>query len=241
MGHSARTRGAPVPVPAPPPLPRPCPAPIADLRFRALMPRGQWDGLPEATRRRFGRRLGPGEAIVYRGITEHTRMNAAGKLLARLARLIGAPLPLPGLTDGGAAVVTVTEAADGAGGGQFWTRQYARAHRFPQVVHSAKGFGGPTGLEEVVGGGVGMALTIRARGGVLLFEDAGYFVRALGRRLPLPRAVLPRLTVGHEDLAATHGEGFAFTLSLTHPLCGTLMDQRCVFTETRRAARGDQA
>ena len=234
MGHPARTWTEP----ATTLLLAPQQAPVADLRFRALMPRGQWDALPAATRRRFGRRLGPGEAIVYRGVTERTRTNVVGRLLARAGRLIGAPLPLPGVADGGAAVVTVTEAE----GGQFWTRQYARAGRFPQIVHSAKGFGGPTGLEEVVGGGVGMALTIRARGGVLLFEEAGYFVRLRGRRVPLPRAVLPRLTVGHEDLAPTHGEGaFAFTLTLTHPLCGTLMDQRCVFTETCRAAQGDQA
>lgn len=231
MGHPVRVQTAP----APQPTPRA--ASIADLRFRALMPSGEWDALPEGTRRRFGRRLGRGEAIVYRGVTERTRMSFAGRLLARLARLIGAPLPLPGITDGGAAVVTVTE----ADAGQFWTRQYARAGRFPQVVHSAKGFGGPTGLEETVGGGVGMALTIRAADGVLLFEDAGYFVRALGRRVPLPRALLPRLTVGHEDLTATRGQGFAFTLTLTHPLCGMLIDQRCVFTETARAAKGDQA
>ena len=213
--------------------PRP-PADLLDLRFRRLMGEAAWAALPDDTRRRFGRRLHPGEAVDYRGVTEATRTNAPGRLLTQLSRLIGAPLPLPGIADGGAAVVTVTEAAEGHG--QFWTRQYARADGFPQVVHSAKGFGGRTGLEEVVGGGLGMALTLRAADGVLLFESDGFFVRAGGRRLPLPRALTPRLTVGHEDLG---GGAFAFAMDLTHPLFGTLMTQRCRFTETARAREGD--
>lgn len=244
-------RGGPVVRAAPPAAP---PTSLADLRFRALLPPGAWDTLPVATRRRFGRRLGPGEAIVYRGRTERTRMTVWGRTLATLARLVGAPLPLPGVAEGGAAVVTVTEAAGGAG--QFWTRQYARRSGFPQIVHSAKRFAGPTGIEEQVGGGIGMALRIGAEDGVLTFRSAGYFVRIGERRVPLPTRLLPQLIVGHEDLGGEGpggegpgGEGpdnegpgaFAFTLRLTHPVLGTLIDQRCAFTETARAAEGDTA
>ncbi len=84
-------------------------------------------------------------------------MSFAGWLLAHAARLIGGPLPLS--RDAHTpSVVTVTE--DVAAKGQHWTRLYARKRGFPQVVHSSKRFQGPTGLEEYVGCGVGMALTI---------------------------------------------------------------------------------
>ena len=49
-----------------------------------------------------------------------------------------------------------------------------------------KRFAGPTGLEEYVGCGVGMALTVYARDGALIFRSKDYFVQLLGRRLCLP-------------------------------------------------------
>ena len=88
--------------------------------------------------------------------------------------------------------MTVTE--DAASGGQIWTGICARRSGFPQVIHSAKRFAGPTGLEEYVGCGVGMALTHRGRAQALIFRSAGYFLQ-LGRlRLPLPRMAHARRT-----------------------------------------------
>ena len=81
----------------------------------------------------------------------------AGWWLAQLARLIGGPLPT-GTRKPVPMIVTVTE--DVASGGQIWTRICARSNGFPQVIHSAKRFIGPTGLEEYIGCGIGMALRL---------------------------------------------------------------------------------
>ena len=130
---------------------------LGDLRFRALLPESDWLALPHTIRRRFTKRLSGGNTTVYVGEVIETRMSAAGWLLAQAARLNGGPLPVSRDVHV-PSVVTVTE--DVATNGQHWTRLYARRRGFPQVVHSSKRFAGPTGLEEYVGCGVGMALTI---------------------------------------------------------------------------------
>ena len=198
---------------------------LADLRFRALLPAPDWAGLPVAVRRRFSKRLQAGATVVYRGEVVAVEAHPMGRLLAQIARLIGAPLPL--VFQPGASVVTVTE--DGLGQGQVWSRMYVRANGFPQVIHSAKRFSGPTGLEEHVGGGVGMALTVAAQDEALVFRSAFYFVSLFGFRLRLPRWAEPgALTVVHRDL----GQGrFAFTLSLDHPLFGRLIGQEAIFRD----------
>lgn len=203
----------------------PLPADLADLRFRALLPAEAWIGLPLAVRRRFTKRLGAGAAVTYCGRVTAVRANVAGRLLAGAARLIGGPLPL--VFEPGDAVVTVTE--DHVGHGQVWTRLYARRRGFPQVIHSAKRFAGPTGLEEHVGAGVGMALTVTAEDAALVFRSAFYFIAVAGLRLRLPRWAEPgRLAVVHRDL----GEGrFAFVLTLDHPGLGRLIGQDAVFRD----------
>lgn len=198
---------------------------LADLRFRALLPTEDWAALPPAVRRRFSKRMKGGATVVYRGEVVAVQAHPMGRLLAQAARLIGAPLPL--VFQPGAAVVAVTE--DAVGQGQVWSRMYVRADRFPQVIHSAKRFAGPTGLEEHVGGGVGMALTVAVEEGALVFRSAFYFATVLGLRLRLPRWAEPgALTIIHRDL----GQGrFAFTLALDHPWLGRLLGQDAVFRD----------
>ena len=222
------------------PVRRECPAvrdiiapPPCDLRFRRLLGTPAWERLPEAVRRRFGTHQGQGCSATFAGQVVHCRMALPGWLLAQACRLIGAPLPLDRAA-GMAALVSVTE--DAVGGGQVWTRVYARPGGFPQVIHSAKRFAGPTGLEEYLGGGFGIALTTAAITGGIRFSSDHYFLR-LGRlrqngvslRLRLPRWLAPgRLMIDHCDL----GDGaFDFTLLLRHPLLGDLIHQHCRFRD----------
>ena len=198
---------------------------LADLRFRALLPAEAWSNLPLAVRHRFSKRMTGGTTVTYCGAFPEVHANVAGRMLALAARLIGGPLPL--VFEPGASVVTVTE--DAVGQGQVWTRLYARRSGFPQVIHSAKRFAGPTGLEEHVGAGVGMALNVAVESEALVFRSAFYFVTVLGLRLRLPRWAEPgRLTIVHRDL----GEGaFAFTLALDHPWLGRLIGQNAIFKD----------
>jgi hypothetical protein len=218
---------------------------LGDLRFRALLSEADWFALPAPIRKRFSKRLRGGDTVVYVGEVIETRMNLAGWLLAQAARLIGGPLPVSRDTHV-PSVVTVTE--DVATNGQHWTRLYARRRGFPQVVHSSKRFAGPTGLEEYVGFGVGMALTIHVEAvhvpekceavfreghapinNALVFRAAHYFLQ-LGRlRLRLPAWLTPgALSVTHAEL----GDGrFLFRLVIAHSRLGRLICQTAAFKE----------
>jgi len=199
---------------------------LGDLRFRALLADDDWAALPLPVRRRFSKRLAGGRTVVYAGEVLETRMSGLGWCLAQMARLIGGPLPtsrdvnMP-------SVVTVTE--DMASGGQIWTRLYARRSGFPQIIHSAKRFAGPTGIEEYLGRGFGMALRIGVRNGALVFRSENYFLEVFGRRFWLPRWLSPGImTVVHTE----RGDGrFEFALDVSHPRFGTLIHQRAAFRE----------
>lgn len=197
-----------------------------DDRFRRLFFAHEWDGLAPAIQRRFSKRLTGVTVAAYRGRIVSTRLSRAGWLLAQLCRAIGAPLPLR--RDGAVpAVVVVSE--DAATGGQRWTRIYHRRHGNPQVINSAKAFAGPTGLEEHIGGGIGMALRVVAAKDRIVFTSDHYFFRAGRARLRLPRWCAPGTTVvTHRDL----GNGrFAFDLELRHALLGTLVHQHAIFSD----------
>lgn len=194
--------------------------PLYDTRFRRLVGEAGWAALPDAVRKRFSKRLAQPYLSLYAGVIEEIRFSRLGWLLAQMCRLMGAPLPLH-RDSGTAATVSVSE--DGAGGGQCWTRVYTRARGFPQVIHSAKRFAGPTGLEEYLGKGLGMALCVVAVDGGLEFRSDHYFIVFGHRHLRLPHWIGPgRTVVRHID----RGEGnFEFSLSLVHPLFGELVHQ----------------
>lgn len=199
---------------------------LLDPRFRRLLSEADWTRLPMAVRRRFTKRLGPGESAVYVGRVVETRMSRIGWALAQLARLVGGPLPTRRQA-GVASVVSVTE--DVSGGGQVWTRLYAGRSGFPQMIHSAKRFAGPTGLEEHVGAGLGMCLRIGVEGDALVFRSERYFWGAFGLRLTLPAWLTPgALTVAH---AARPDGGFRFVLEIRHPRLGLLIRQDAVFRD----------
>ena len=197
-----------------------------DERFRRLVPPSAWDALPADVRRRFAKRLAGQAVAVYSGEVVWTRLSRAGWLLAQLCRLIGAPLPL-GASGPAPAAVAVSE--DRRSGGQVWTRLYGRSSGHPQVIHSAKRFAGPTGLEEHIGRGFGMALTVRAEADALIFTSDHYFWQAGRLRLRLPRWLSPGETVvTHQHL----GRGrFAFDLKVMHPLLGEQVNQHGLFRD----------
>ena len=198
-----------------------------DNRFSRLVGRDVWQDLCPAVRKRFGKRLNGGASVTYQGRVVAMGMNWAGRILSNTARLIGAPLPYDLSSVGQPAVVTVTE--DIARDGQFWIRQYGRKSGFPQVVHSSKRFAGPTGLEEYIGYGIGMALKVSVEQSALLFKSDHYFLQIFGRRIRIPRALSPgALVIGHHDM----GNGqFRFSLDLRHRLFGQMIYQDAIFND----------
>ncbi len=204
---------------------------VPDDRFRRLLNKADWKALPERVRRRFSVKARNGQSILFRGETTELKISLVGALLAQLARVIGAPLPLDKKSEERPAMVAVTDDPDADG--QIWTRIYARGAGFPQAVNSAKRFSGPTGLEEHVGGGVSMSLKLYVRDGALFFQSVDYFLTVLGFRFRLPPAATPgRMVIGHHDL----GEGvFAFTLTLTHAWFGVLIAQTTIFHDMKEA------
>lgn len=191
----------------------------------ARLLKDRWLFLPPATRSRFLCRIAAGACVNYVGEVAECRMSWSGWLLAQAARLIGGPLPISADT-GVSASVSVT--ADAESESQYWTRQYGRRRGFPQVIHSAKRFAGPTGLEEYLGLGLGIALRLDERAGTLLFLSDHYFLKIGFLRLRIPEAILGRLVIAHTDLGAGR---FAFTLDLAHPLLGELIHQTAIFAD----------
>ena len=195
-------------------------------QFARLLPPGHWNALPAAVRRRFERKATASAAITYAGEVVECRMTLAGWLLAQAARLIGAPLPL-GRDTGVPATVCIIE--DRAGHGQYWSRNYGRAEGFPQVIQSAKRFAGPTGLEEYLGHGIGIALRLAIEDGALLFVGDHYFLRIAGLRLRWPDWLAPgKLVIRHQDMG---GGRFVFALDLAHPWFGDLIHQLALFAD----------
>jgi len=185
-----------------------------------------WMQLPAPIHRRFSRHLADGQRIVYLGEVAATHMTIVGRLVAQLARFVGAPLPLEA---SGRVPVTVIVTGSERLCGQIWTRIYERARGFPQVIQSVKRFGGATGLQEIVARGVGMRLKLGVRDRALVFRSAGYFVRCLGVQVSLPSWLTPGvIEVVHREESSGQ---FSFSLSVTHSLAGHVIDQIAFFRE----------
>ena len=198
-----------------------------DDRFEKLLGKKAWMKLPAPIRKRFGKRFQQGQSVAYQGVVTDMKMSKAGWLFAQVARIIGAPLPYDKNSVDQPAVVIVTE--DAQTSGQFWIRQYGRAKGFPQVVHSSKRFAGPTGLEEYIGYGIGMALKLEATAHALFFKSDHYFLQAFGRRFSLPNWLVPLdLKIGHHELG---DHRFAFTLELKSKHLGNMINQDAVFMD----------
>lgn len=203
--------------------------PAEDARFRRLLTSAAWARLPRPVRRRFTHALAPAETLIYAGEVAWTRLTALGRVYGQLARLVGAPLPLAPSGRVAAAVV-VTE--DERAGGQVWTRIYARPGRFAQVIQSTKRFAGPTGLEECVGAGVGMRLALAVENRALIFRSRGYFLRIAGRTFGIPAWLTPGIV---EVVHREERDGrFSFTLTVTHPRFGRIVEQVAFFSDSVR-------
>jgi hypothetical protein len=177
-------------------------------------------------RRRFERRLAPGESAIFVGEVAETRCTPVGWLWAQLARLAGAPLPLKVLAHT-AAVVVVT--ADAVGDAQLWTRIYHEPGRLPQVIRSIKSFTGPTGLEERVGAGIAMSLRVSEEQRALVFRSSCYRWRWGRWSVRIPAALTPGdIVVHHREERAGR---FSFTLSVVHPWFGCILHQVAFFRD----------
>jgi Domain of unknown function (DUF4166) len=185
-----------------------------------------WRQLPAAIRARFERALAPNESAAFIGEVASTRLTVIGRLWAQAARLIGAPLPLKAI-ERTAAAVLVTE--DSLTDTQLWTRIYHEAGALPQVIRSMKSFAGPTGLEECVRAGIGMALAVTVEQRALVFRSTEYFWRCGTLRWRIPDALTPgRIAVIHREERAGR---FSFTLVVTHPWFGETIRQVAFFRD----------
>ena len=194
--------------------------------FHRLLGDAAWQRLPRPVRLRFDRILAPGESAAFIGEVACTTMTNVGWLWSQIARLMGAPLPLKRLSRTPAAVL-VTE--DPASNTQLWTRIYHEPGQLPQVIRSMKRFDGPSGLEECVGAGIGMMLTVTVEHRCLVFRSEDYFWRVRQLRLRIPRMLTPgRIEVIHREERAGQ---FSFTLNVDHPWFGRIIRQVAFFRD----------
>ena len=204
--------------------------PAARSMFRALVGEGQWQALPRAVQLRFDGALAPGEEVVYVGEVACTQRTRIGRLWALLLRFAGSPLPLESLHHT-ASTVVVTGTRTGA---QCWTRTYESPGRRSQVIRSMKCFSGPTGLEERVGAGLSMALTVSVESRALVFRSVGYHWKVGAWTLSIPMWLTPgAITVRHREERSGR---FSFTLSVVHPLFGCLIHQVAYFRDAHGCA-----
>jgi hypothetical protein len=189
-----------------------------DTRYRDLLPAEEWAELPLVVQARFMRHLAANETKLFTGAVVKTHLSTLGRVLAFVLR----PLNIIPAHHGavGPSTVVVTEGADAAS--QTYTRLYGRANGAAQIITSTKCFTS-RGLMEKLGYGLSMQLAITVEDRALVFSSAGYQWSAFGRTITLPRWLSPgHARIEHRDL---NGTRFRFSLTLTHPWFGPLVEQ----------------
>jgi Domain of unknown function (DUF4166) len=189
-----------------------------DTRYRDLLPTADWATLPLIVQTRFMRHLQPGETKLFSGTVVKTELAPLGRILSFVLR----PLNIIPAHHGavGPSTVVVTEGADAAS--QTYTRLYGRANGAAQIITSTKCFTS-RGLVETLGYGLSMQLAITVEDRALVFSSTSYAWTAFGRMITLPRWLSPgNARIEHRDLDGTR---FRFSLTLTHPWFGQLVEQ----------------
>jgi hypothetical protein len=180
--------------------------------------------LPLVVQQRFLRHLQPGETKLFTGAVVKTGLSPLGRVLAFVLR----PLNIvPAHHDAvGPSTVVVTEGADGAS--QTYARLYGREDGGAQIITTTKCFMSG-GLVEKLGYGLSMELSLSVEDRALVFRSAGYQWTAFGRTVAVPRWLSPgHARIEHRDL---DGRRFRFSLTLTHPWFGQLVEQAAEYVD----------
>jgi len=183
-----------------------------------------WRQLPVAIRRRFSRHLADGERVIYLGEVAGTTVTLTGRLVAQLARIVGAPLPLA--QSGRMPVAVLVTGCETSWGGQIWTRVYDRARglfrrviQFPSSASAAQ----PDWKKLVGWRGRNAAYPDCSRTELSCFEVPDISCDALGFRYPFPDWLTPGvIEVVHREESLG---GFTFSLSVTHAWAGQIIEQ----------------
>jgi hypothetical protein len=192
------------------------------LDIAALVGPDDWACLAPDIRRRFSPDHAP---AVYRGALT-VRRSAIGRLYARIAAVVGRPLPLCAGDD----IETEVRVFPDGAGGVVWERWLFRPGHPASCVRSTKAIGRNGRLEERTDRGLVMALEVFVHHGALVFQSRGYSIQIFGNlRLPIPALLGPgQCRVTHEGLSP---KIFRFTLEMRHRLWGRTFYQRGMFLD----------
>ena len=196
---------------------------LLDLRFRALIGRAAWDGLPPLVRPRFSKRLSGVVVALYRGRVVWTEISAIGWLFAQCLaagrgatsaeprrRCAGGGVRQRGCGLGRAGVEPVVRTAARLSAGDPQRQALCRGDRAGRICRARDRHG-------VAGRADGRRPALRQRP---LFRDGR------GKRMGLPRWLAPG---GPWSSIVTWAAGGSFDLALRHPLAGRLVAQHAEF------------